>query len=578
MINAAPNLIWINPESTDANEVLNLNFDCSTAKKNYTDYIIENNSEAGHQFLIEFVNTSDEVNSCLLYFGNSSLDEVEFFYKKDGRVIRLEYQEDTPISNRYYRHPNCIFPIALNSNDTLRGLINIKHKGVHLCTDFRVYSDKQFSHYNNTVSLLYGGYFGLEILLLILIPLLLLYGASPKLILSYFSYHLIMLLFVADSTGYLLTFVLPGFTSFEKHVTIFIMMTVFLMITNLTKSIFNITEVKLMDYIRYGIYVLTILPLFIANPLPSLYLDNVRYFILVNTLVSTFWIICLIKTNYKQNLKVAMIFSLGIGPVIFSGLMRTYLNIFLPRNSLVVGFIEHSMIFAILIETLVFFGLVSYLSFDKSRKLHESKIKEKELVIANQNSINLERRRISQALHDGINSRLAGLKMLVSNDDSDKKFQIVNDLNSIGADIRSISHTLNPHTLNFHGLKGAIEEEIVKIESNNQSIQFKFEYDNQIDSISMEIRSILYYATLELIQNNIKHSNASEVKISIYMNEHEIVLDFTDNDVEFEIDKEKFGLGLRNIVSNSQLYKGSFKISRVGNQNLQRLLLLRPYT
>lgn len=61
------------------------------------------------------------------------------------------------------------------------------------------------------------------------------------------------------------------------------------------------------------------------------------------------------------------------------------------------------------------------------------------------------------------------------------------------------------------------------------------------------------------------------------MTKKEIVLDFMDNGEAIEVDQDKFGLGLRHITSNAKLYNGSFNITRVGNQNLQRLLLLKSY-
>ena len=558
---------------------LSLDFDCEDFRIFRSTYIAGRKSKKSHRYLLKLVNDTKDDDDFVIFIGNPNLDKIDFHYRINGKSKSLHYEEEVPIYSRLYEHPNCVLPFRLEPQDTLVGLLELSHINLNIYSHIRIYSDKEFSYKDKRISLMYGAYFGFEIFILMLIPMLFYFGTPLKTALSYFIYHFLILSIVVDSSGYLYSYIAPGFNMYEKQITRLISSGIFLMLTNLTKLLLEDKKVYFLDYVRYILFGLIILVLILFRYLPEYLIDLSTYVIIIHVVISILLIIYLLKSNFSKKRLTVTIFAIGISPMIFAGLLRSFLNIVVLENELFLSIANYSLIGSVLFESIVFFGLFWFLSFDKNKKLNESKIKEKELIIANQQALSSERSRISQALHDGINSRIASLKLLITNKTGEtNKNKIVNELGAINSDIRSISHALNPHTLKFHGLKGAIEEQIFNIESNNSNIQIKFNYDQSLNILGNDHIEFLYYSTLELLQNIMKHSTATELMISIYLNDaEEVVLDFIDNGEAFEMNEEHFGLGLRNIKTNAKLFQGNYHLTRDQNLNKQQIILGESY-
>lgn len=61
----------------------------------------------------------------------------------------------------------------------------------------------------------------------------------------------------------------------------------------------------------------------------------------------------------------------------------------------------------------------------------------------------------------------------------------------------------------------------------------------------------------EQLNNIIKHARASRVRIGLSQNETEILLTVADNGVGFDVTKNVDGIGIINIKSRAEFYKGS---------------------
>lgn len=182
-----------------------------------------------------------------------------------------------------------------------------------------------------------------------------------------------------------------------------------------------------------------------------------------------------------------------------------------------------------------------------------------------------ERKRIGQNLHDGLGYllSLAGLQASVlynkKNITEEKKKEVLDSLmDSIDEafnEVRNISHNLSPSLLSAHGLKGALKNISAKI---NQSSELHITYDifglnEKIDGL---IENVLYRTLQEIVNNTLKHADASELFIQIAQDDKEINLIAEDNGKGFNYQKvqNKSHLGLTNITSGIEHLNGTIFI------------------
>lgn len=217
--------------------------------------------------------------------------------------------------------------------------------------------------------------------------------------------------------------------------------------------------------------------------------------------------------------------------------------------------------------------LVSYL-FYNSFKLKQKNILNAELLRQKEeNSIaiidaeELERTRIARDLHDGIGQQLSAAKLnlvaLKSLVNTSKKEEITLFENATGLideavnEVRSVSHNMMANSLIKHGLISAVRDFINKL---NQSAVLKinietFGIDERLNST---VEMILFRVLQELVNNILKHANATEVSIQFVKHEKELSLIIEDNGVGFDTKNlENYeGIGLKNIQSRINYING----------------------
>ena len=124
------------------------------------------------------------------------------------------------------------------------------------------------------------------------------------------------------------------------------------------------------------------------------------------------------------------------------------------------------------------------------------------------------------------------------------------------ASVRRVSHDLRPVVLERLGLVEAIGSLVDQV---NQSGDLKIQFEQKVQGGGLEKEDELnwYRIVQELINNTLKHAQATKIKIGISGSKNGLVLIFEDNGVGFPADTEKrAGLGLSNIESRLNLMKG----------------------
>lgn len=177
-----------------------------------------------------------------------------------------------------------------------------------------------------------------------------------------------------------------------------------------------------------------------------------------------------------------------------------------------------------------------------------------------------ERQRIAQDLHDSIGGMLANIRMILSNENTDRiqnAEDILKKLDKSIIEMRRISRNLMPETLKNLGIEIALKELCESM--SHQHLTIQFEAFDISENIPFQTQLALYRITQESISNVIKYAQASNVIVQISQHNNLINLTIEDDGVGFDTYKIHYGMGLKNIENRIKLVEGSFEIiSEVG--------------
>ena len=173
-----------------------------------------------------------------------------------------------------------------------------------------------------------------------------------------------------------------------------------------------------------------------------------------------------------------------------------------------------------------------------------------------------ERARISADLHDDLGPMLSAIKFKMSGlevgtEDAETLTEAEHYIDDVIKKLRMISNDLLPGTLLRKGLAFATEEFIHNVRNTN-NMAISFSYGN-IPPLRTELCVNLYRIIQEIIHNAIKHSGASKMTVRLDATDHLMQLVCSDNGKGFDhnkANKEKTGLGLRNVWSRTELLQG----------------------
>lgn len=187
----------------------------------------------------------------------------------------------------------------------------------------------------------------------------------------------------------------------------------------------------------------------------------------------------------------------------------------------------------------------------------------------------MERRRLSKEIHDGMGPLLSTVRMNVdtikaelgsTNKAIASKFESISKLiNTIANDMRSISHDLMPRVLEDFGLEEAFQNLAERI---NESDKIKMEFYSTIGKkrFDKDIELGLYRIGQELINNVLKHAGSEVINLQLIKHPKSIVLMVEDSGKGFSEGIEQIktkGIGLLNIETRAKALGGIFQIDSV---------------
>jgi signal transduction histidine kinase len=189
------------------------------------------------------------------------------------------------------------------------------------------------------------------------------------------------------------------------------------------------------------------------------------------------------------------------------------------------------------------------------------------------NAHETERRRVAAELHDSIGQSLAMIKnsavfggQTVSNVAEAKEHlaEISGASAQAISEVREIAYNLRPFMLDRLGLTKAISSLLNKI-ADNSVLKIVSEIENIDGIFESEAEISIYRIIQECLNNIMKHSEASQVKVEITKSERGVLIKIFDDGKGFDVKKQnetnrRDGFGLIGMNERVRILGGTFEI------------------
>ncbi|NOX86599.1 MAG: tetratricopeptide repeat protein [Chlorobi bacterium] len=232
----------------------------------------------------------------------------------------------------------------------------------------------------------------------------------------------------------------------------------------------------------------------------------------------------------------------------------------------------------ILVAVIIIFALIIFLVFISFRSFKLKQLAEKRLMQQHAERKVLdavmetefrERKRFAEDLHDGLGVLLSTLKLYIGEMKSetsrqDRKTltgQINNLLDEAIKNARNISNNIMPAVLKNNGLNAAIRSFSDKINASGK-VRITIHPANQNKRHKPTIEITLYRIITELINNTLKHAEATNIEILMTEKNNKLFMTYRDDGKGFDykkMDKSgKKGMGFENIKSRLGSINGKY--------------------
>lgn len=206
----------------------------------------------------------------------------------------------------------------------------------------------------------------------------------------------------------------------------------------------------------------------------------------------------------------------------------------------------------------------------KENEIHKQEVirleQEKELkrIVGLVEGQDQERNRLAKEMHDGIGGALAGIKLELSQCNSELKSKkidlVITKMSKAFTDLRMISHNLSSNSLKNKDLNKLLMD--LKNDYENRSelmVEIVVFPPDSINQIKETVKHQIYRVVQELLTNVSKHAKAKTVFLNLTMHEDFLNIMVEDNGRGFNSD-EPNGIGLSNIAERLSSIEAVFNI------------------
>lgn len=177
-----------------------------------------------------------------------------------------------------------------------------------------------------------------------------------------------------------------------------------------------------------------------------------------------------------------------------------------------------------------------------------------------------ERRRIARDLHDGLGPLLSAVNHYFQaflDAKPDKREFIQERLQKVISEaideVSRISHNISPHVLEKHGLSTAINNLMAPLAANGKyEISAITNLEGRPDPKS---ELTVYRCITELLNNTIRHAEATQITLDLSQSGNQLLLTYTDNGKGIDFSRQQTtGMGLHNLKNRVESSGGTISI------------------
>jgi len=173
-----------------------------------------------------------------------------------------------------------------------------------------------------------------------------------------------------------------------------------------------------------------------------------------------------------------------------------------------------------------------------------------------------ERSRLARDLHDGLGGMLSVIKLNLRNmkipameeTDINRFDNALEVLDQTIGELRRVAHHMMPESLIHNGLKVSLEDFCRAIPGAS------FHYIGNYLRLDNRLEVLIYRCAYELVNNAVRHANATNIDIQLMIDNGLISLTVRDNGKGFDTDNITPGAGLENIRTRVSAYNGKMNI------------------
>jgi signal transduction histidine kinase len=199
-----------------------------------------------------------------------------------------------------------------------------------------------------------------------------------------------------------------------------------------------------------------------------------------------------------------------------------------------------------------------------------------------------ERRRVARDLHDEVGGLLALIRLNIGQvakqcadtaagaGTAERAKHLLDD--AIGS-VRRISHDLMPVVLEKLGLVQAVKSMAQAVPADS-GLEFKFTHNLEQERLEARKELLLFRILQELLNNSLKHAQASLITVDLNKATGNVRLTYTDNGLGFDYKPASqgnggaSGLGLKNLESRVSLLNGTFHFNSAKGKGVKAEIVI----